>query len=122
MDIKGFFAAVLRQDAEQIRSYFHPDAWVNWHNSNEHFTLSEYIRANCEYPGQWTGEVEQLMEQGDRIVAATHVQSVDGNISCHCTSFIRLREDKIISMDEYWGDDGQAPQWRQDMHIGTKIK
>ena len=29
---------------------------------------------------------------------------------------------KIASVDEYWGDDGPAPQWRQDKHIGTKIK
>jgi hypothetical protein len=29
---------------------------------------------------------------------------------------------KIASVDEYWGDDGAAPQWRQDKHIGTIIK
>ena len=63
MEIKEFWDAVLRQDADEIREYFHPDAWVNWHNTNEHFTV-----------------------------------------------------------EEYWGDDGPAPQWRQDKHIGTKIK
>lgn len=25
-------------------------------------------------------------------------------------------------MDEYWGDDGEAPQWRIDKHIGTEIR
>ena len=30
MDIKAFWDAVLRQDADSIREYFHPDAWVNW--------------------------------------------------------------------------------------------
>ena len=29
MDIQKFWDAVLRQDAEAIRKYFHPDAWVN---------------------------------------------------------------------------------------------
>ena len=29
---------------------------------------------------------------------------------------------EIASVDEYWGDDGPAPQWRLDKHIGTKIK
>ena len=38
------------------------------------------------------------------------------------TSFIRIVDGKIASVDEYWGDDGTAPQWRQDKHIGTKIK
>ena len=58
MDIKAFWDAVLRQDADEIREYFHPTAFVNWHNTNEHFTVEEFIRANCEYPGEWDGEVE----------------------------------------------------------------
>ena len=33
-----------------------------------------------------------------------------------------LAQDKIISVDEYWSDDGEAPQWRQEMHIGRPIK
>ena len=57
MDIKAFWNAVLRQDADTIREYFHPDAWVNWHNTNEHFTVEEFIQANCEHPGEMDGEV-----------------------------------------------------------------
>ena len=122
MNTDAFISAVLRQDADAIRTCFQPDAYVNWHNTNEHFTVEEYIRANCEYPGQWTGEIERIVESGDLIITATHVQSLDGKISCHCTSFIRLRDDKIISMDEYWGDDGEVPQWRKEKRIGTPIK
>jgi len=36
-------------------------------------------------------------------------------------SFIKLKDDKIISMDEYWGDDGAPPQWRLEKGLGTKI-
>ncbi len=122
MDIDAFVSAVLRQDADLIRTFFWSDAYVNWHNTNEHFTVEEYIRANCEYPGEWTGQIEQVVESGELIVAATHVQSLDGEISCHCTSFIRLIEDKIASIDEYWGDDGEVPQWRKEKRIGTPIK
>lgn len=32
------------------------------------------------------------------------------------------KNNKIISVDEYWGDDGDAPQWRLDKHIGSPIK
>ena len=39
----------------------------------------------------------------------------------HVISFIRIKQDKIISVDEYWSDDGDAPQWRQEMHIGKPI-
>ncbi len=37
-------------------------------------------------------------------------------------TFIKLKDDKIAAMDEYWADDGEAPKWRQDMKIGRKIK
>ena len=83
MNIQQFWSDVLAQRADEIREYFHADAYVNWHCSNEHFTVEEFIRANCDYPGDWDGEVE-----------------------------------KIIAMDEYWADDGEAPKWRQDMKIG----
>ena len=122
MNIYEFWDAVLRQDAEAIRTYFHPTAFVNWHNTNEHFTVEDFIRANCEYPGEWAGEVEKVITAPEHILTATHVYSRDGAISCHAASFIRVVDGKIASVDEYCGDDGDAPRWRQDKHIGTKIR
>ena len=89
---------------------------------HEHFTLEGFIRANCEYPGQWDGEVEQVITTDTHVVTATHVYNKDGSMSCHVASFIRVVDGKIASMDEYWGDDGPAPQWRQEKHIGSNIR
>lgn len=68
MDIYGFWDAILRQDATAIRSFFHPDAWVNWHNTNEHFTAEASIRANCAYPGQWEGTLERDITTQSHII------------------------------------------------------
>lgn len=122
MDIHKFWEVVLHQDADAIREYFYPDAYVNWHNTNEHFTVEEFIRANCEYPGEWDGAVEQIIMSDTHIVTAAHVFSKDGSISCHATSFIRVVDGKITAVDEYWGDDGPEPQWRKNKHIGTEIR
>ena len=122
MNIHNFWKAVLAQDAEKMRTYFKENAYVNWHCTNEHFSVEEYIRANCEYPGAWDGEIERLEEAGDLLITATHVYSRDRKLSFHVTSFIRIKDEKIMSVDEYWGDDGIAPQWRRDKHIGTKIQ
>ena len=54
MNIQAFWDAVLRQDADAIREYFHPDAWVDWHNTNELFTVEEFIRANCSGMERWS--------------------------------------------------------------------
>ena len=42
MDVCSFIKAVLAQDENTIRSFFHKDAYVNWHCSNEHFTVDEF--------------------------------------------------------------------------------
>ncbi len=121
MKIFSFWKAVLRQDADAIRSYFHKDARINWHCTNESFSLEEYILANCEYPGAWDGEIERLEEVGDLFITVTRVFPQDKAVSFHVTSFFKIRDDKILSLDEYWADDGEAPRWRQNMHIGTPI-
>lgn len=122
MNIQKFWSDVLAQRADALKGYFHPGAYVNWHCTNEHFTAEEYIRANCEYPGDWEGEVEQIVKADDLIITVTQVYPSDRSASFHVTSFIRLRDDHIVSMDEYWADDGEAPEWRQIMKIGRKIR
>ena len=122
MNIQKFWSDVLAQRADAIREFFHVDAHVNWHCTNEHFTVDEFIRANCEYPGDWDGEVEKIVVTDDIVITATRVYPNDCSASFHVTSFINLKDDKIAAMDEYWSDDGEAPKWRQDMKIGRKIK
>lgn len=122
MDIDSFWKAVVAQDADEIRSYFRKTAVIRWHNTNEQFTLEEFIRVNCEYPGNWKGEIERIEKIDNLIITVTRVFSEDPPSSVHATSFIRMEEDKIISIDEYWGDDGIAPQWRRNMCIGTPIR
>lgn len=121
MNIQQFWSAVLAQRADEIREYFHAYAYVNWHCTGEHFTVEEFIRANCEYPGDWDGDIEKIVTADDMIITATRVYSKDNSVSFHVTSFIKLKDDKIVAMDEYWGDDGEAPKWRQDMKIGRRI-
>lgn len=122
MNIEKYWEAVLRQEADAINEYFAEDACIKWHNTNEAFNVAEFIRANCEYPGKWAGEIERMETIGDLFISVIHVWSLDEVASFHVTSFIRLSEGKIVSIDEYWGDDGPAPQWRLDKRIGTAIK
>ena len=122
MDVHGFFKAVLAQDEKTIRQYFHEDAYVNWHCTNEHFSVDEYIIANCEYPGEWDGIVERVEKLGGLYIVAAKVYLKDRSEAFHVVSFIGTKNGKIVSMDEYWADDGRAPQWRLDKHIGTPIE
>ena len=122
MDVHHFIKAVLAQDEDTIRSYFHKDAYVTWHCSNEQFTVEEFIIASCEYPGDWDGTIERVEQMDNLYITATKVYPKDRSAFFHVVSFIRTENGKIASMDEYWADDGNAPQWRLDKHIGTPIQ
>ncbi|WP_143318839.1 nuclear transport factor 2 family protein [Clostridium sp. HBUAS56010] len=104
MDIKEFQNAVLKQDAEKLRTFFHDSAYVN-----------------CEYSGDWDGTSERIEKVGNLIITAVKVFPVTKEVSFHIIPFMEIENDKIIAMNEYWGDDGSAPQWRLDKHIGTTI-
>lgn len=122
MNIHQFGKDVLEQNADAIRDYFAKDAHINWHCTNEHFNVNEFIIANCEYPGNWSGEVERIEKVNNIIITVTHVYSQNQELSFHATSFIEIINDKIVSIDEYWADDGTAPEWRLEKHIGRAIK
>ena len=122
IEIQAFIQAVLQQNRERLREFFCEDAYVNWHGTNERFTVEEYIRANCEYPGTWDGEIESIDRMGDLFFVVTRVFPMDRSSSFHCVSRICCKEDKICSLDEWWADDGVAPRWRREMNIGVPIR
>lgn len=119
--IRGFFRDVISQNECGLKRWFRADAVIRWHCTNEQFSVSEYIRANCEYPGRWNGNIERVDQKEDTAVTAARVWCVDAGISSHVVSFFRFDGDKIVSLEEYWGDDGPAPEWRLEMKLGRPI-
>lgn len=122
MDVSTFWHNVLTKNREALPSWFCADAVIRWWCSNEQFTVSEYIRANCDYPGEWDGKMERIEQSGDSVILAGRVFLSDQSASFHVVSFLKLRNDKICELDEYWADDGEAPAWRKDMKIGKPIQ
>lgn len=122
MNIEKYWKEVLDQNAAAMRTYFEEDAYIRWHNTNEHFTVEEFIRANCEYPGDWDGKVKRVEVTADVTIVVVHVWTKDKTMSFHVVSFMKIEDEKIAAIDEYWSEDGDAPQWRQDKKIGTKIQ
>ena len=121
-NIYKFYNAVLSQNALEIKKFFNEDAYIDWHNTNERFTVDEFIEVNCTYPGKWSGEVERVEQIGNLIIAVAKVVNIIDNSSFYVNSFILLENGKISKLDEYWGDNGKIPQWRIIKNIGVKIK
>lgn len=56
------------------------------------------------------------------MITVTKVNPVDKACLFHVVSFLKFANGLIVEMDEYWEDDGVAPQWRRQMKIGKLIK
>ena len=120
--ILDFWQDVANQDPKNLKRYFSSKSIINWHNTNEQFSAEEYIRANCEYPGDWCGKVERIEFVGSLVITVTRIWPSDNSASFHVTSFFEFSDDKIIKLDEYWGDNGLPPKWRLDKKIGKSIR
>lgn len=121
-DPKAYWDAVVKQKEHEIKTYFHEEAVVCWHNTNEKFNVEEFIRANCEYPGTWNCKFDRIEKLDSQYITVVHVFAIGGAPSFHAISFIRVLDEKIESIDEYWSEDGEIPGWRIEKKIGSKIK
>ena len=119
-DPAKFVSAVARQDAAALEKFFLPDAIIRWHDSNEEFTVPEYIRANCEYPGAWGGQLQRVEATDSGVAMVTKIFSDEMTVLV--TAFVTLTGGKISLLDEYYCDyNDDTPQWRKDMKIGRAI-
>ena len=119
-DPDKFLSHVMAQDASTLESYFTPDAVICWHETNEAFTVAEYIRANCQYPGDWSHSIRRIEAIDGGMVLVYRITAADAP-EFIVTSFIKLDGGKISRMDEYYCMCGSAPAWRQAMNIGKPI-
>ena len=110
--ILRLWQAIAEQDEAHLAQFFTVDARIFWPNTDEHFDLPGYLRANCDYPGKWSGKVEKIAPDGSYSVA--RVWSPDG-AAARAVTFYQWRNRKIVQMTEYWGDVGPAPDWRKGL-------
>ena len=121
INLQRFIKAILDQQREELSAYFAPDAVICWHCSNEQFTVDEYIKVNCDYPGKWDGIIERIEKIEHGYVVAVKVYPPDQSFFFHAVSFMIIENDRIVSLDEYWADDGEAPEWRKKLKIGKPL-
>jgi hypothetical protein len=110
------------QTWENLYTYFNEEAEINWVNTNEKFTVQEFVRLNSEYPGDWRIELQRMEATDSSVVSVVKVKLKDQEVSVHGVSFFEFSHGKIVLLTEYWGDDTVPPQWRTDKQIGTPME
>ena len=120
--VSDFWDSMNSRNWGKLPSYFAQTAVINWHGSNECFSVEEFVLVNSKYPGKWQIELEKLLEAGDTAVSVVRVTLEGGDMVFHATSFFQFLDGKISLLDEYWGEaDGSPPTWRAEMGIGRPI-
>ena len=77
--IEKFWNDVINQNQEKLISYFAEDALIQWPCTNEQFSVQEYIKVNCDYPGNWSGNIELIEKTNSQIILAGQVFSKNKN-------------------------------------------
>ena len=88
MDIEVFLKSVVSQNETEMRKFFHKTATIKWHNTNEKFTLDEYIKVNCEYPDDWDGKIEKYEMVGPLVIFGALISSKTKYFYFYVTSFL----------------------------------
>ncbi len=81
--------------------------------SHERFGSADaFIAMNRAYPEGWTIVVDEVVADGDRVVARVRVAQDDHLF--HCLSFADVEDGRIARTTDFWLDDGgdPAPDWR----------
>ncbi|WP_055665333.1 nuclear transport factor 2 family protein [Desnuesiella massiliensis] len=121
--IMHFWETVDKQEWEKLKYFFEDSATVAWPNTKELFDdINNYIRANSEYPGDWLIKVERIEEVDNKVITVATVSLKDQDTSFYAVSFFEITNGKIKSLTEYWGDNGDAPEWRRKLNLSRTLK
>lgn len=101
-----------------------PSANIYWPNTNERFSVDEFVKVNSKYPGAWNILIERVEKTRNGIITVIKVSPAGGGTVFHATSFFELSDDgeKIAALSEYWGDDGAPPEWRAKLKLGSPVQ
>lgn len=98
---------------------FSEDAVIRWQTTDEEFTVADLVEAHCQRPGRRKVVIERMHRVGETLVTVVHLW-MEGT-SYYVTSFFQMHRGRIVQLDEYWGENVEAPQWRTEAQIGTRI-
>ncbi|MDR1019115.1 MAG: hypothetical protein LBL73_00020 [Synergistaceae bacterium] len=104
--VRKFWRDIDARRWDNLAGYFSRGARVDWPNTGESFDPGGFGSMKSAAPGYWTAEVEKVIRAGRLVVSVVRVR--DNAESFHVTSFFTFKSKKIISLTEYWGEDGRA--------------
>ena len=111
--VHAYWNAIHELRFQDVRELFCDTAEITWSNTEEVFTLDEFIAVNEAYPGEWEEEVLKCYETGDMIISETMVKGQE--VSFLAIGFFTIQGGKITALREYWTAVEAVPEWRKEL-------
>lgn len=107
-----FWAAYQARDWVFAQTLLSPNAQCCWWATRERFSgASAVVGVNAAYPEGWTIHLLELHRlAADRVLALVRVDHGERSYWCH--SHAGIGHHGIETLDEYWSDDAEPPEWR----------
>jgi len=111
--VKKFWEYIDQAEFDKLKDIMIPDATVWLPNTNEVFRgADKYIAFNKKYPDRWFAKVQSLFTAGKVMISIVKVSDEKEDASFFVTSIFSFSNQLISEITEYWGENGEAPQWR----------
>ena len=106
---------------QEMYDFFHANAKIYLHDTNELLTREELIDYNFEFDQEWYVAIDRIDElvNGQFVTITFHRSK---NWIRFITSFFTFTHDKISELHEYYAQCDEIPQWRTDLTDNEKIK
>ncbi|MSU00322.1 nuclear transport factor 2 family protein [Tissierella pigra] len=119
--VKKFWNLMSDGMFDEIGELMEENADVCLPNTRELFRgRDKYINFNKKYPGRWIITLDKIFSKDDIVVSAVKVEAGDKSSSFYANSFFTINNGLISEIVEYWGDNGEPPQWRVEESLSER--
>ena len=119
--IKKFWKLFNLQEFDAAGKLMDSEAVVMFPNTREIFKgRDKYIFFNKRYQGCWSISLEKIISKEEMVITVVKVESDEKFNSFYATSFFILKDNLIMEITEYWGDNGEPPKWRSDEALSER--
>ncbi|MCQ4925126.1 nuclear transport factor 2 family protein [Tissierella carlieri] len=119
--VKKFWNLMSDGMFDEVGELMEEDAYVWLPNTREVFKgRDKYINFNKKYPGRWIITLDKIFSKNEIVVSAVKVEAEDKSSSFYATSFFTIKDSLISEIAEYWGDNGEPPQWRVEESLSER--
>ncbi|MCD4655263.1 nuclear transport factor 2 family protein [bacterium] len=112
--VLAYWKAMMSNNFFKAGEWLSEDFECYWPQSSELIIgRKNFAEINTHYPanGKWRFNIISVVCEGNQVVS--DVEVTDGAINARAITFHTVENGLIIRQTEYWPDNYDAPEWRQ---------